>query len=174
MPAKITRKAQTLSEPGRQHSVDSNDLLDIQGPYCFLRSKGMAPKILIVDDDQDVILFLSTLLSDHGYDTIDASNGREGLEKAKSECPDLILLDLMMPQKSGISMLADLKEDAGLRNIPVIMVTGVTGETGIDLDAFFKGDSSQDDGQAASKPEGFVEKPVDPQRLLKMIREVLH
>jgi two-component system cell cycle response regulator DivK len=72
----------------------------------------MPKKILIVDDDPDVILFLSTLLEDHGYQTITASNGRDGLRRTRSDCPDLILLDLMMPQKSGISLLSDLKRAA--------------------------------------------------------------
>ena len=97
----------------------------------------MAKKILIVDDDQDVILFLSTVLQDRGYQVIHALNGRRGLDLASAEAPDLILLDLMMPQKSGISLLADLKRDDHLKKIPVIMVTGVSGETGIDLESFF-------------------------------------
>ena len=93
----------------------------------------MPKNILIVDDDPDVVLFLSTVLKDHGYITVDASNGREGLERAKSDHPDLILLDLMMPQKSGIALLSDLRKDDALKEIPVIMVTGVSGETGIDV-----------------------------------------
>ena len=133
----------------------------------------MPGKILIVDDDPDVILFLSTVLKDHGYITIDASNGREGLERTKSDHPDLILLDLMMPQKSGIALLSDLKKNGALKEIPVIMVTGVSGETGIDLEAFFKKDATGDTERKALKPEGYIEKPVDPQKLLKMIKEVL-
>ncbi|MCG2776285.1 MAG: response regulator, partial [Desulfobacterales bacterium] len=78
----------------------------------------MPKKILIVHDDPDVILFLSTVLKDHGYITVDASNGREGLERVKSDHPDLILLDLMMPQKSGIALLSDLKKDDALKEIP--------------------------------------------------------
>jgi len=133
----------------------------------------MPKNILIVDDDSNVILFLSTVLKDHGYITIDASNGREGLERAKSDHPDLILLDLMMPQKSGIALLSDLKRDNALKEIPVIMVTGVSGETGIDLDAFFKKGATGDPESNALKPEGYIEKPVAPQKLLKMIKEVL-
>ena len=133
----------------------------------------MPEKILIVDDDPDVVLFLSTVLKDNGYMTGYASNGREGLERAKSDHPDLILLDLMMPQKSGIALLSDLKKDDALKAIPVIMVTGVSGETGIDLEAFFKKGGTGDPEQNTLKPEGYIEKPVDPQKLLKMIKEVL-
>ena len=133
----------------------------------------MAKKILIVDDDQDVILFLSTVLQDRGYRVIHALNGRRGLDLASAEAPDLILLDLMMPQKSGISLLGDLKRDAHLKKIPVIMVTGVSGETGIDLESFFA--KSEDKGTDAMppRPEGYLEKPVDPAKLITLIEEFL-
>lgn len=127
----------------------------------------MPGKILVVDDDPDVIVFFSTVLQDHGYEVAKAADGREGLEKAKADRPDLILLDLMMPLKSGLSLLSDLKRDSALKKIPVIMVTGVSGETGIDLDAFFKS------GDREAKPVGFLEKPVEPDRLLKLIEETL-
>ena len=130
-------------------------------------------KILIVDDDADVVLFLSTVLKDHGYDTIEARNGLEGLEKARSDHPDLILLDLMMPHKSGIALLSDLNKDDKLKEIPVIMVTGVSGETGIDLESFFKRGATGDPERNALKPEGYIEKPVDPQKLLKLVKKAL-
>jgi len=130
-------------------------------------------KILIVDDDPDVVLFLSTVLQDHGYETMDARNGHEGLEKAKAGPPDLILLDLMMPRKSGISFLNDLRGDEKLKEIPVIMVTGVSGETGIDLESFFKRDPAGDQEGGIKRPEGIIEKPVDPERLLSLVRKAL-
>ena len=133
----------------------------------------MPKKIMIVDDDPDVVLFLSTVLKDHGYDTIDAPNGQEGLKKARSELPDLILLDLMMPQKSGISLLSDLKEDDSLKMIPVIMVTGVSGETGIDLESFFQRSSTAGENAGVMRPQGFIEKPVDPEKLLRLVKKAL-
>jgi len=133
----------------------------------------MAKTILIIDDDPDAILFLSTVLKDHGYRTIDAHDGEEGLMKAKSELPDLILLDLMMPQKSGIALLSDLKEAPSLKEIPVIMVTGVAGETGIKLDAFFERSPNGEGGDDSLRTEGYIEKPVDPQKLLALVRRVL-
>jgi len=133
----------------------------------------MSRKILIVDDDPDVILFLSTVLQDKGFEAIDAGNGQEGYEKAASERPDLILLDLMMPEKSGISLLHDLKTNEDLAGIPVIMVTGVSGETGIDLDHFFKKAAPGTGTDTVPRPDGFIEKPVDPQRLLKLVEELL-
>lgn len=133
----------------------------------------MPKKILIVDDDPDVVLFLSTVLKDRGFEALEAKNGREGFERAASERPDLILLDLMMPEKSGISLLHDLKADEELARIPVIMVTGVSGETGIDLEHFFKKAAPGDGGDAMPKPDGYIEKPVDPQRLLQLMQQLL-
>ena len=133
----------------------------------------MPKKILIIDDDPDVVLFLSTVLQDHGYDTLNAPNGQEGLEKAKAELPDLILLDLMMPQKSGIALLSDLNEDDSLKMTPVIMVTGVSGETGIDLESFFQRSSTAGENDGVMRPQGFIEKPVDPEKLLRLVKKAL-
>ncbi len=133
----------------------------------------MPKRILIIDDDPDVVVFLSTLLQDHGYETLEASDGLEGLEITKSQRPDLILMDLMMPQKSGISLLAELKGDKELKHIPVVMVTGVSGETGIDLETFFSRASQADNGMQTLKPDGYVEKPVDPDKLLGIVKDLL-
>ncbi|MGD8387004.1 MAG: response regulator [Desulfobacteraceae bacterium] len=134
----------------------------------------MANRILIVDDDPDVILFLSTLLRDNGYATDEARNGVEALERIHETRPDLILLDLMMPQKSGIALLSDLQQEEELRNIPIIMVTGVAGETGIDLDAFLKRIEASSDAPGPPRITEYLEKPVDPDRLLKCVRETLN
>lgn len=133
----------------------------------------MAKKILIVDDDPDVILFIATILKDYGYKTVDATNGQEGLKMVRSENPDMVLLDLMMPKKSGISFLTEVKKDERLKKIPVIMVTGVAGETGIDLESFLKRGTGKGDGDFPITPEGYIEKPVDPEKLITLIREFL-
>jgi twitching motility two-component system response regulator PilH len=133
----------------------------------------MAKKILIVDDDPDVILFIATILKDHGYQSVDATNGQEGLKMVHSENPDMVLLDLMMPQKSGIALLTELKRDEKLKEIPVIMVTGVAGETGIDLEAFLKRGTAKGAGGIPLTPEGYIEKPVDPDKLITLIKEFL-
>jgi CheY-like chemotaxis protein len=130
----------------------------------------MAKKILIIDDDADVILFLKTILADHGYAAMEARNGAEGWDMIQSEKPDLVLLDLMMPQRSGISLLMELKRDKVLKGIPVIMVTGVAGETGIDLEAFLKRSLGKTFGDEPIRPDGYLEKPVEPDRLIDLIK----
>jgi twitching motility two-component system response regulator PilH len=133
----------------------------------------MMKKILIVDDDPDVILFIATILKDHGYKALDAKNGQEGLRMVQSENPDMVLLDLMMPQKSGIALLSEMKKDERLKKIPVIMVTGVAGETGIDLESFLKRGTAKGEGDIPLTPEGYIEKPVDPEKLITLIKEFL-
>jgi len=132
----------------------------------------MPKKILIIDDDPDVILFLETILTDNGYETYQANNGQEGLEVLKETRPDLILLDLMMPVKSGLGFFRDIKRTDEFKDIPVIMVTGVAGETGIDLEQFFKRGVKQREGMEL-RPDGYIEKPIDPDRLIEMIKEII-
>ena len=93
--------------------------------------------ILIIDDEAAVVTYLDTLLQDNGYATITAENGKVGLEKAQSDPPDLICLDITMPEESGIRFYRNIKEDPQLADIPVVVVTAVTGYGG-DPDPFRK------------------------------------
>lgn len=86
----------------------------------------MAAKILVVDDESDVQLIIRTALEVEGFDVVTACDGEEGLERAKEELPDLIVLDVMMPKKDGFAVLAGLKEDDETCEIPVIMLTGLS------------------------------------------------
>lgn len=83
--------------------------------------------ILIVDDNPDVRLALSTLLEDEGYEVAEASDGDLGLDAARERKPDLILLDLMMPRMDGFETLKELKKDETLADIPVVVLTARRG-----------------------------------------------
>ena len=131
--------------------------------------QGGRKKILILDDEPNVVTYLETLLRDNGYDTLSAGDGREGMEKARSEKPDLITLDISMPEESGIRFYRELKQDPDLAGIPVVIVTGVTGYGGKPED-FQKFISSR--GQVPP-PEGFVPKPIDRDELLKGVTSLL-
>ena len=96
----------------------------------------MAKKILIVDDEPDIIAFISVVLEENGYSSISASNGIEGLELLRKEKPDLVLLDLMMPKKSGIAMFKELRKDPDMSDTPVVVQTGVSDVTGVDFRNF--------------------------------------
>jgi DNA-binding response OmpR family regulator len=80
-------------------------------------------KILIVDDDSTIRRFLSTLLSDRGYEVHEAEDGEQGIRLAGSIRPDLMLLDLIMPYRDGFEVLHDLKEDRGTARIPIIIMS---------------------------------------------------
>lgn len=126
-------------------------------------------KILIVDDEPGLVTYLETLLQDNGYETVSATDGQIGSEKLKNERPDLVTLDISMPEKSGVRFYRDLKEDPELAKIPVVIVTAVTGYGG-DPEEFKKFISTR---KQVPPPEGFVAKPVEQEELLATIKELL-
>ncbi len=126
-------------------------------------------KILVVDDEPHVVTYLETLLQDNGYETIAASNGREGMEKAKAENPQLICLDITMPEESGIQFYRDLKENPALKAIPVVIVTAVTGYGG-DPDGLKKFLSTR---RHVPAPEGHFSKPIDKAEFIAKIKQLL-
>lgn len=128
----------------------------------------MTKKILIIDDEPAVVTYLSTLLQDHGYETTSSLNADEGYRIASEESPDLITLDLLMPDKTGIRLYKELKKNERLREIPVIMVTGFTSQQFpmIDFKKFIY-------ERSIPGPEAFIEKPVDPDELLSIVSTVL-
>jgi CheY-like chemotaxis protein len=119
--------------------------------------------ILIVDDEQDVRTFLKSLLADHGYTTIEAADGVEGLKLAREASPDLITLDITMPEQSGVKSYRQLKDDNQLAKIPVVIITAV----GDPMEHFLK------TRKQVPNPEGFMAKPIDQDKLLKMIADLL-
>src|SRR3989339_345444 len=85
-------------------------------------------KILVVDDEPDVVKLLKVRLEASGYAVIEAYDGQEGLDKAHNEMPDLIILDLMLPKLNGYQVCRMLKFDEDYKNIPIIILTGRDGE----------------------------------------------
>ena len=128
----------------------------------------MPKKILIIDDEPDVLLFLGTLLRKNGYEVCEACNGEEGFQKVHEEKPDLVCLDLLMPEKTGIKMYRDLKKDENLKDVPVIMVTGFsTPVLGfMDFKKFIH-------ERSIPAPEGYIEKPINKEEFLKAVKEVV-
>lgn len=120
-------------------------------------------KVLIVEDEPDVLTYLKALFDDNGYDTVTALDGVEGYNLAKSEKPDLISLDIAMPNQTGVRTYRQYREDPDLKHIPVIIVTAVGGD--------FKRFLNRLSG--FQKPEGFMSKPIDEAKLLKMAADIL-
>lgn len=126
-------------------------------------------KILIVDDELDVRIYVGTLFETSGYEPIAARNGNEGLRKAKELSPDLIILDVMMPKSGGVNMYRELKADQQLRDIPVIMLTAV-GEKS--FSHYLKMLKFKIKGPIPD-PNAYMEKPLDHERLLEIVKEII-
>jgi len=122
---------------------------------------GDSKKILIVDDEPDMVQWLKTFFEDNGYTTVVAYDGFEGFDKAKNEHPDLITLDITMERESGIKMYRNLHDTSETSKIPVIIISGVSPE----LKNFISRRKQVD------PPYGYFEKPVEREELLKKIRE---
>jgi DNA-binding response OmpR family regulator len=120
-------------------------------------------KILVVDDELDVVEFVRNFLEDHGFAVISATDGKEGFAKAKAELPDLIVLDIVMPKDTGVRMYRDLYEDPETRHIPVVMLTGISHE-------FKRFISTR---RQVPPPAGYFEKPADLNKVLEKIEEIL-
>ena len=123
----------------------------------------MPKKILVVDDEPDVVTYLTTLLEDAGYSTVSASNGEEGLEKVRGESPDLVTLDISMPEKSGVRLYTEIKNDDALKSIPVIVVTGIQGE----IEKFLS------TRRQVPPPDDFVAKPIDREALVEKVKKLI-
>ncbi len=120
----------------------------------------MPKKILLVDDEESLVMLLSERLKFNGYDVITASDGQEGLDKAKKEKPDLILLDVMMPKMNGYQVSRLLKFDQRFKHIPIIMLTART--QAIDMK------TGKETGADA-----YITKPFESENLIAEIKKFL-
>ncbi len=120
-------------------------------------------KILIVEDEPDVMTYLNAIYEDNGFDTVKATDGIEGFKLAKSEKPDLISLDIAMPNQTGVRTYREYKQDDELKDIPVVIITAVGDDFRRYLNKL----------KGFQKPEGFMNKPIDETRLLKMVNNIL-
>lgn len=117
-------------------------------------------KILVIDDEPDLTMMVRMRLEAAGYEVIEANDGQEGLDKARKENPDLIILDLMLPKLDGYKVCRMLKFDEKYKKIPVIMFTA----------------RAQDSDKKLAEEVGataYLTKPFDPQTLLSKIQELL-
>jgi CheY-like chemotaxis protein len=147
----------------------------------------MAKKVLVIDDDTNVIKFVSLALTENGYEAASAQDGVEGFEKVKSEKPDLIILDVMMPKRTGFVLFKQLRKTEGCKDIPVIMVTGVAGSLSEQAEKKDGTFDSPYDGLLDSlrktiqkmreeglvKPDMFLDKPIDPEALIEKIKGLI-
>lgn len=119
--------------------------------------------ILVVDDDPDARDFFVTVLEDNGFATLTARDGNEALDRLGERKPDLVTLDITMPEKSGVGVYRGIKEDDRYKDIPIIIITGVS-------DDFKQFISTR---RQVPPPEGYLSKPVEPGDLLGKVTELL-
>lgn len=147
----------------------------------------MSKKVAIIDDDKNAVKFMSTVLSENGYESIVAYDGQEGLKKIEENDVDLIVLDVMMPKKTGFVVFKQLRRSDKTRNIPVLMLTAVAASL-MELDSQKEDtlerpfDSLRESlrkairqmrSEGEIKPEMFVDKPVDPDTFIQKVRDLI-
>jgi DNA-binding response OmpR family regulator len=120
----------------------------------------MPKKILVVDDEVNIVKMLESRLKASGYEVVAAHDGQEGLDKARSEQPDLIILDLMMPKIDGYNVCRMLKFDDRYKHIPIMMVTAKDQESDVKLGFEVRADA-------------YVTKPFDSKALLEKVKEFI-
>jgi CheY-like chemotaxis protein len=129
----------------------------------------MKKTVLVVEDELDMRIFISTLLETSGYRPVLTKNGSEGLLKAKDIYPDLIILDVMMPGEGGVQMYRQLKTDDKLMNIPVILLSAVAKNT---FEHYLKMLNARIAG-AIPEPAAYLEKPPEAEEILKLTERLI-
>ena len=125
--------------------------------------------VLIVEDELDMRIFISTLLETSGYEPVVTRDGKEGLIKARDVAPDLIILDVMMPGEGGVQMYRQLKMDQNLKSIPVIMLSAVGQKTF----SHYLNMVNVRLEKPIPKPEAYIEKPPEAEELLQMAARLI-
>jgi len=120
----------------------------------------MKKKILVIEDEKDLVKIITFRLEANDYEVIKAYDGYEGLEKAKKERPDLIILDLMIPKIDGYKVCGLLKADARYNKIPILLFTARAQEADREM------------GKEVGA-DGYITKPFEPEALLGKIKELL-
>lgn len=123
------------------------------------------PSAVIIDDEPDTTTYLSALLSDHGWRVRSANRADEGLALLAQDRPDVLLLDLMMPDRGGLSVLVAVRKDPNLAGLRVVVVSGIQQTLTADYHAFM--------GRFKHfHPDAYLDKPIDAQQLLAVLDEL--
>ncbi len=122
-------------------------------------------KILVIDDESDVVRYLSMVLGDHGCEILAAQSAEEAEEWLKRSKPDLICLDIMMPKESGMNFYAKLKSNSETKSIPVFIVSAVEREREFDIGHYISDNKT-------APPEKYFEKPIEVKRFLEAVDQI--
>jgi CheY-like chemotaxis protein len=123
-------------------------------------------KVLIIDDEQSIVIYLTTVLEDGGYETCSAVDGHEGLIMARREKPDLVCMDIMMPKQSGVSLYQEIKRDPEMRSTPVIFISAYNRIRDLRDPVTFR---KMIPDASVPQPELCMEKPINVTEFLEAI-----
>ncbi len=121
---------------------------------------------VIIDDERDITTYLGALLADQGWQVRTANSSADGLALLQQQRPDVVLLDIMMPDRGGLQTLVAIRKNPDLASLPVILVSGIQEKLTADYHAFL-------DRFKHYRPDAFLDKPVDPPQLFATIEQVL-
>jgi twitching motility two-component system response regulator PilH len=126
----------------------------------------MAPKsAVIIDDEPDITTYLGTFLSDNGWSVRSANDPNKGIALAQEEPPDVVLLDVMMPERGGLSTLIALRKDQRTAKVPVVLVTGIQESLKSDFGAFLERFKNY-------HPDAYLQKPIEEAKLLQTLESI--
>ena len=120
----------------------------------------MAKKILIADDEQNIVIFLEFLMKREGFEVLIANDGEEAVRRIRSDPPDLVLLDVMMPKKSGFEVCQEIKADPALAAVRILMLTA-------------KGRDTEVAKGLALGADAYMTKPFSTKELVEKVRSML-
>lgn len=121
-----------------------------------------AKTAVIIDDEPDITTYLSTFLGDNGWSVRSANDPNEGIALAQAAPPDVVLLDVMMPERGGLSTLIALRKDERTAEVPVVLVTGIQDTLKSDFGDFL-------DRFKSYHPDAYLQKPIDEAKLLETL-----
>lgn len=124
-----------------------------------------AKSAVIIDDEQDITTYFETLLTDNGWDVRTANDPNRGIALAQEQPPDVVLLDVMMPERGGLSTLIALRKDERTATVPVVLVTGIQESLKSDFGAFLERFKNY-------HPDAYLQKPIEEEKLFQTLAEV--
>jgi len=129
----------------------------------------MPKTIMIIDDEEDIRTYLTAVLEDNGFRTYAPEEEENLIEALQGRQPDLVLLDIMMPRRSGVAIFRDLRTTPGIESIPVALISGIERASGV-----FNGEiKTMMDDMGLPPPDGFIEKPIKISQLINVIEGIL-
>jgi len=143
---------------------DPTTSTDTEGENTMESKRAERRKVLIVDDEKDVVTYLKTWFEDHGFLTATAEDGVQAMARLSEDRPALITLDMSMPEKSGVRVYREIKEATAFQDIPVIIITGI----GEPMRNFL------DRTKQVPAPDGFIAKPIELNDLASLVKQLVN